>query len=325
MSDRETTTCRACLSKISREPFEVSERYFGGKGEHLYVECETCGTIQIVTVPDDIEALYPPLYRPEFPIPSPLKRVLLRQRAEAVRGSRWNILGRVLEWRYGRPDWADWMAVTGTTLDSRILDVGSSDGELVVALAAAGYRHVTGIDPYIAHDRTYFGGVQVLKRRFEDHAGEYDLIMLNHSLEHMPDPAHALSEVHRLLARQGWILVRLPVAGTYGWRTYGRHWFGLEPPRHLVIPSVKGMERITARAGLRIVRTVFDGHGGFYAMGEAARKGHPCDGPRRPSQQRAAEIYDAVELARFRALAAERNAAGDGDTAAFYLKPLGSA
>ena len=40
----------------------------------------------------------------------------------------------------------------------------------------------------------------------------------------------------------------------------------------------------------------------------------------RPSQQRAAEIYDEAELRRFRVLAAERNAAGDGDTAAFYLR-----
>ena len=185
--------CRACLSEIASEPFEVSEHYFGGEGRHPHVECETCATIQMVTVPDDIEALYPPLYRPPLSVPGPFKRMLMRQRGDALRGSRWNIPGRLLEWRYGRPEWADWMAETGTGLDSRILDVGSSDGELLVAIAAAGYRNLTGIDPYIAHDRAFFGGVRVLKRRLEDHAGVYDLIMLNHSLEHMTDPTQALN------------------------------------------------------------------------------------------------------------------------------------
>jgi len=314
-------TCRVCLSLISNEPFEVREHYFGGTGRHRYVECSTCGTIQMVTFPPDLEALYPPLYRVPFRVPGPVRRVLLRQRSNYVRGSRWNLIGRALAWRYGIPEWADWVAATRTSLDSRILDIGSSDGELLVAMSAAGYRDLTGIDPYIAHDWFFPGGVRVFKRRLENHAGEYDLIMLNHSLEHMPDPIRALSEAHRLLAPDGWLLVRLPVAGGYGWRTYRENWFGLEPPRHLVIPSAKGMELIAEQAGFSIIKTVYDGHGGFYAMGEAAMAQRDMSGPRRPSRQRAAEIYDESELRRFRALAAERNAAGDGDTAAFYLRP----
>jgi hypothetical protein len=313
-------TCRACSSTIANEPFEVSERYFGGQGRHAYVECGTCGTIEMVTFPTDIGALYPPLYRPKFRVPSGVRRWLLRQRADAVRGSRWNFVGRALAARYGTPDWAGWMANTGTSLNSRILDVGSSDGELLVTLSAAGYRNLTGIDPYIAHDREFPGGVRVLKRRLEEHPGEYDLIMLNHSLEHMTEPTEALVQVGRLLAPAGWVMVRLPVAGGYGWKTYREHWFGLEAPRHLVLPSADGMQRIAARAGFTIVKTVYDGHGGYYAMGEAAKRGLPMDGPRRPARQRAAEIFSPPEMAEFRALAEERNAIGDGDTAAFYLR-----
>jgi len=321
MSGHADVNCRVCRSVIANEPFEVREHYFGGNGRHRYVECETCGTIQMVTFPPDIAAIYPPLYRPPFRVPGPIRRVLLRQRANYVRGSRWNLLGRMLVSRYGSPDWADWMAVTRTPLDARILDVGSSDGERVVALSAAGYRDVTGIDPYIAHDRVFPHGARVVKRRLEDHVGEYDLVMLHHSLEHMPDPIQGLTEVRRLLAPDGWALVRLPVAGGYGWRTYRENWFGLEPPRHLVIPSAKGMELIAEAAGFAIVSTVYDGHGGYYAMGEAALAGRDMSGPRRPSLQRAAEMYGAAEIQRFRALAAERNAVGDGDTAAFYLRP----
>jgi SAM-dependent methyltransferase len=212
------------------------------------------------------------------------------------------------------------MAITGTSLNSRILDVGSSDGERLVTFAAAGYTDLTGIDPFIAEERAYLGRVRILKRRLEDLSGEFEFIMLNHSLEHMPDPTHSLLEVRRLLAPRGWVMVRVPVAGGYGWRTYREHWFGLEPPRHIVIPSADGMERIATRSGMEIVRIIYDAHGGYYALGEAARAGRSCDGPRRPSLQLAAEMYDAAELARFRSLAAERNALGDGDTAAFFMR-----
>ena len=320
MPEDANPTCRACLSTITNEPFDVRAQFFGGQGTHEYVECGTCGTIQMLVFPNDIPALYPPSVRPGFEEPGVVKRFMLRQRANAARGARWNFLGRVLVGRYGMPDWAPWMANTGAVPGTRILDVGSSDGELLVALSAAGYRHLTGIDPFVAHDRNYRGGVRVLKQRLEDHAGAYDLIMLNHSLEHMTEPSDALVEVNRLLAPDGWVMVRLPVAGGYGWRTYGRHWFGLEAPRHLVLPSVDGMARIAARAGFTVVKTVYDGHAGFFAMGEAAQRGLPFDGPRRPARQRAAEIFSPSEMAGFRALAAQRNAAGDGDTAAFYLR-----
>ena len=322
MSDGTLPTCRACITVIANEPFEVSERFFGGHGTDDYVECETCGTVQMFTFPSDIPALYPPEDPLRVKLPGRVRRFMLRQRASAARGSSRNPIGRVLVRLYGVPYWADWMAETNSTTTSAILDVGSSDGALLLAMSASGYRDLTGIDPFIAGDRIPGPGMRLLRRRLGDHSGEYDLIMFNHSLEHMPDPTSELAGVHRLLAADGWVMVRLPVAGGYGWRTYGKHWFGLEPPRHLVLPSADGMERIAGRAGFRIVKTVYDGHSGFFAMGEAALNELPFDGPRRPSRQRAAKMYDKTDMERFRALAAAHNAAGDGDTAAFYLRRL---
>ena len=137
--------------------------------------------------------------------------------------------------------------------------------------------------------RTYEVADAIYDREFASElystSGEYDLIMLNHSLEHMTEPTEALVQVGRLLAPAGWVMVRLPVAGGYGWKTYREHWFGLEAPRHLVLPSADGMQRIAARAGFAIVKTVYDGHGGYYAMGESAKRALPMDGPRRPARR----------------------------------------
>ena len=86
----------------------------------------------------------------------------------------------------------------------------------------------------------------------DDEHGTYDIVMLHHSLEHMPDPAAAMKHVRRLVQPNGWALVRMPVAGSYGWRTYREHWLGLEPPRHLVIPSIEGMRQLADQAGFDI-------------------------------------------------------------------------
>lgn len=47
---------------------------------------------------------------------------------------------------------------------------------------------------------------------------------------HSPDPGQPPTA----------LAVRLPPAGTYGWRSYGVHWVQLDAPRHRVLPTVGG-------------------------------------------------------------------------------------
>ena len=303
---------------IESRPFLVRETHLGTGETFPYIECGECGTVQIVNIPDDRGRYYPPFERHPVHVSGRLRRFLQRQRAAAVLGSRSSVLGRFLLRTLRPPDWARWLGRTGASPDTRILDVGSSDGTLLVSLEAAGFRHLTGIDPFITRDLTYPGGVRVFRRSVDDHEGEYDLIMLHHSLHHMPDPVAGLRRVKQLLHPTGTVIVRVPTAGNYGWRTYGQHWSSLAAPRHVVVPTVEGMRRMAAAAGFRIESTVFDGQGYIYALSEQLRAGILLSGY--SQAKRAASMFSKRELAAFRALAAERNAAGDGDAAAFYLK-----
>ena len=320
MADDEQPVCRACGVRIDNQPFDVRDAYLDSHETFPYIECDACGTVQIVHVPNDLARYYPESYRPRFRVPGRLRRFLRRQRAAAVLGSRWNLVGRLVLWRYGKPDWASWLTDTGAHRDSRILDVGSGDGELLIALESAGFRHLTGVDPYIEQERIYAGGVRVHKQSLSAHEGEYDVIMLNHSLEHVSDPVDLLREVRRLLHPAGTALVQVPIAGNYGWRTYREHWSRLDPPRHLVVPTVEGMRRMTGAAGFRIDSMVMGGNGHSFALSEQARAGLSTASCYSMAK-RAAAWHNERELAAFNAIAAERIAAGDGDAAAFYLKP----
>ncbi len=223
--------------------------------------------------------------------------------------------------RLERPMWADWMRGTHARADSRILDVGSANGELLIALAAAGYTNLTGIDPFVAPVDGRTDGVRIFRRTIDEEQGTYDVVMLHHSLEHMPEPAAALRHVRRILDPGGWALVRMPVAGSYGWRTYREHWLGLEPPRHLVIPSVDGMHRLAEQAGLRTESIAYDTQAACYVLSELWASDRTFETPRRPWVKRAIEMCGADRVRTLMKLAADRNRAGDGDTAAYYMRP----
>ena len=77
--------------------------------------------------------------------------------------------------------------------------------------------------------------------------GSFSAVTLNHVIEHVHDPIAAFREIHRILQPGGWVWVSTPNADSFSHRTFGRHWRGLEPPRHLNIFTSRSL-RVAARS-----------------------------------------------------------------------------
>jgi SAM-dependent methyltransferase len=182
---------------------------------------------------------------------------------------------------------------------------------------AQGFYRLTGVDPFVTQPATS-DGFRIVKGKLSDLDEHFDFVMLHHSLEHMPHPLSALSEVRRLLRRGGSALVRVPIAGTYGHKHYGSNWIGLDPPRHLVIPSRAGMSELAARAGLFVERYWFDATEWTLLASELIVRGlSPYDREKREFTITRHFTASEVEEARQRATAL--NNAEEGDTACFIL------
>ena len=82
----------------------------------------------------------------------------------------------------------------------------------------------------------------------------FDMVTLNHVLEHAYDPAALLSRVHDLLVPGGQIWIGLPNPDALGLKLFGKGWKGLHPPFHLIIPSQKKLRKWTQDAGFKQVR-----------------------------------------------------------------------
>ena len=312
--------CRVCAADTGHRHFTVREMYFGSREPFPYFECGVCGTLQIRQVPEDLGRHYPPDYYSFVPrrkaAPSALATALRRLRADAWIGNRKSTrIGRFLA-RLSRrePDYVSWLFGLPVDTGSRVADVGCGGGELLRKLHREGFRHLVGLDPFIVEDRDLGGGVRVLRRSLENDDGIYDLIMMHHSFEHMADPRATMSQIAARLAPGGMALLRLPVAGTYAWRTYGENWFQLDAPRHLVIPTVGAMRLLAASAGMEVAAVFFDSKPQQLLASEGYRRDVPL-----VEQGRTLSWTD-EDLALARSSAEELNGREDGDQAGFLLR-----
>ena len=316
-------TCRVCGNTAENERFIAREMMFGSRDEFHYFECDVCGCVQIAEVPEDLGSYYPEGYYAFEPVlpkeKGALKRWLRRQWASSSLGSR-NPIGWLLTGRYGRWELLQWMRHARVSLDNAILDVGCGAGVHLVEMRAAGFSNLTGMDPYIPADITYPNGVRILRRTLEQTEGEYDLVMLNHSFEHMADPLLALHEIRRLLRPEGCLLIRIPVADCHAWRTYGPDWVQLDPPRHLFVHTRRSMQHLAEAARLTISDVIYDSNAFQFWGSEQYRRDIPLHDARSYLMSPAASPFTAEEIRRFEQAAAALNQTGEGDQACFYLR-----
>lgn len=317
------STCAICGNQAGNRHHLAREMMFGRRDTFSYLECARCGTLQNVTSDLDVARYYPSDYyafsSPERRPRSAPERWLKRQRSRYCLSGQ-GLVGRLLTMRYGEADALRWVRQAGAGLESAILDVGAGAGELLAELAEHGFADLAGIDPYVSGTQ-HGEGYTILQQDIAQHEGQYDLVMLHHSFEHMPEPGETLQHVRRLLAPQGVALIRTPVADSWAWEQYGTDWVQLDPPRHLFVHTRRGLELLAQRASLRVVQVEWDSSELQYWGSEQYRQDIPLASDRSYWTNPAASIFSEQDILRFRQLAADLNAAGRGDQAAFYLSP----
>jgi predicted TPR repeat methyltransferase len=230
------------------------------------------------------------------------------------------LLGRLLHAAMPRLD-IRFLSRVGTGPETRILDVGCGSGKLLRTLHSIGYRQLTGIDPFVADDIEIGPGARILKSTIETFEQPQDLIMFNHSLEHVPDQEGTLRRAARLLADGGAITVSIPVVSSEAWRTYGVDWVQLDAPRHLYLHSARSIELVARRTGLRVVEVFQDSNAFQFWGSEQCRRGIALNAPNSYLVDPARSVFSREDIARFRREAQRVNAAGCGDQATFILRP----
>ena len=136
-----------------------------------------------------------------------------------------------------------------------LLDVGCGNGEFIARMRSLGWR-VTGVDPDLkAVSYATRQGLEVRGGRISDLPDNvyYDIITLNHVIEHAFDPVDLLRECRkRLRAGTGRIILTTPNIRSLGHRWFRRYWRGLEVPRHLILFTLPALRECAKQAGLAV-------------------------------------------------------------------------
>ena len=78
---------------------------------------------------------------------------------------------------------------------------------------------------------------------------EYDVVVFQHSLEHVVDPGEDLARARGLLRDGGLLVVSVPNFGSWQRKTFGSAWFHLDLPRHRTHFTAAGLERLLRDSG----------------------------------------------------------------------------
>ena len=237
-----THVCRICENTEHNTTYEVREMMLGLRDMHTYFECAECGCLQIANVPDNIQEYYPneDYYSYDaVKAVTGIKGKLIKMRDRyAATGS--CFVGRLIQ-RIQPHDKLPSLRHASVSLDSKILDVGCGAGHLLHSMQEAGFKNLLGIDPFNAKELNYDNGLNIQAKSIHDMNGqnEWDLIMFNHSFEHVFDQHDVLEKVMTLLKPSGICMIRIPTVTSWAWRSYGVDWVQLDAPRHLFLHSLQ--------------------------------------------------------------------------------------
>jgi SAM-dependent methyltransferase len=322
-----TFSCRICGNSENNRIHKAREMMFGMRDEFDYVECGSCGTIQILEIPD-LSRYYPKDYYSLSATDELWFTKKLKSRIAARLAGEYFINGRNFGGKYlsETRDWIDRFfpvflkdSILDINLRSAILDFGCGTGKLLQILHYFGFRNLTGADAFIETDIFYPNGVKIYKRSLEEFDSFFDLIMLHHSFEHLPNPLEILLEIHQRLRAEKFCLIRIPVVN-FAWEKYGTNWVQLDPPRHLFLYTEKSLRLLAEKAGFVVERVTYDSESFQFWASEQYLKDIPLTDSRSYHGDVAASIFTSEQLIEWEKQTEELNAQDRGDQACFYLR-----
>jgi len=303
-------TCHYCHS-TQGIIFLAKERMLGLGGEFRYASCTSCGSIQLLTIPEDLGPYYPRDYY-SFGLlqPSGLLRNLLKK----IRIRTFLATG----WKFFLPPFGGyWLKKLHSKFTDRIADVGCGNGQLLYELHVSGFKDLHGFDPFLENESRLGAGLQLWKKELEQTDLYFDVLMMHHSFEHMADPQQVFKTCFERLNPGGRLLVRCPVADAAVWKEKQSLWVQLDAPRHMSIPSAQGFVAAAQRSGFEVQEIIFDSTS-FQFWGTALyEQGEKLD------SGKFSTLFSEKQLVEWEQKAIQYNQEGVGDQACFFCVKAG--
>ena len=120
--------------------------------------------------------------------------------------------------------------------NKKLLDIGSGSGQFLYEMKDFGMEG-HGIEPGNFDKESAkrhclnIKNTDLIKAKYPKEY--FDIITMNHVLEHIPDPAKNIKEIYRILKKNGRLIVGVPNYNSFAYLLFGKNWYQLDVPRHL--------------------------------------------------------------------------------------------
>lgn len=313
-------SCRICGNKADNRAFKVKEMMFGMQESFDYFECSNCGCLQISDIPTDMSKYYSTTYFSDCsPRKMNLKDSTKSWMLSVGRASRKKIFRKNLPSSFEDLFFRDLARSSFVDYNSAILEVGCGKGGLLLELRNLGFKNLLGIEPYSEHEINI--DLKIIKGTLSEQClqEKFDLIIFDHSFEHIPDQLPTLIKVSELLSEQGFCLIRIPVKTDYIWSHYGTCWVQLDAPRHFFLHTVGSLQILARNAGLTVEKVTFDSTEFQFWGSEQYMKNIPLRAENSHGVNPARSIFTPKQIKKFSQMAKILNEKAQGDQATFYL------
>lgn len=235
----ENFTCPACAAVIANPALKAANTATASPAYFPIVSCTGCGLLALWPQPSDeiLAASYTSVY--------------YQPHGFSLLARTFNYIFRA--WSRQRLRLLQKLKSRG-----RFLDVGCGAGELVAQMLRLGYD-AYGMDVSIAINKVIPPAVQsritiAPLEQCDYPAGSFDLIMLSDVLEHVREPHALLRQLRQLLKDDGCLIISVPNWQDPEVRVFGQqYWHNLDAPRHLWHFTDASLQRLSDRAGFKLV------------------------------------------------------------------------
>jgi SAM-dependent methyltransferase len=246
--EQEVVACPACRADDSVLELETVDWLMGKAGTYRVVRCGRCELrfLNPRPAPEALGAHYPDNYfcYTNFEGEHGLFRRMMGDLQRKLSFTRLRNIER---------------AIGRLSRESEVLDVGCGRGDLLDCLRRERGCRVLGIDfnAKVAQVVKQQLGIDVLTGTLLSatlEAARFDLVIMAEYLEHEPDPQRILSEALRVLRPGGHIGIEVPDISGPPSRLFGRFWWQLDAPRHLMFFTPATLAKMLEGVGFEIVR-----------------------------------------------------------------------
>lgn len=137
----------------------------------------------------------------------------------------------------------------------KVLDIGASTGVMLSIFKNDGWE-TWGVEPSESAMAAKEGGHKIIKDFFEKAKlpkNYFDVVIMNHTLEHLDNPILVLKKIFELLKKDGILLVDVPNAGGLASVVLGDKWPYRLPLEHKQQFTRESLSNVFSEAGFKII------------------------------------------------------------------------